>query len=148
MTSTSHDRTADDRVLDHAAVRETATLSVPASADELASVRRWARHFLEERGATGVMVDDIELAVSELATNVIRHTASDTIRLRIARSNRSWILDVGDADDAPAPASAQLPPADDPTGRGLFVVKSLMDRVEVVTVDGATVIRCTRADSS
>jgi len=129
-------------------VEETSTLSLPATAGELASVRRWARHFLEERGASDDLVDDIELAASELATNVVRHTGSDAIRLRIARNKTAWTLDVADAEDAPAPTEARLPPPDDPTGRGLYVVASVMDRVDIVTVDGAHVIRCTRLDGS
>ena len=94
------------------------------------------------------MVDDIELATSELATNVIRHTGSDTVRVRVTRTWGAWILDVADAERAPTPAGRQLPPSDDPTGRGLYVVSSVMDRVDLVEVEGATVVRCTRLDSS
>lgn len=142
MTSTGHDRRIGD------GVEETSALALPAAASELAAVRRWARRFLEERGAPEDVIDDVELAASELATNVVRHTDSGMLRLRIVRSRNAWILDVADAGHVPAPTEARLPPSDDPTGRGLYVVTSVMDRVEVVTVDGAQVIRCTRAETS
>lgn len=129
-------------------VEQTWEISVPAAASELASLRRWARQVLHERAAPGDVVDDIELATSELATNVIRHTGSDTVRVRVTRTWGAWILDVADAERAPTPAGRQLPPSDDPTGRGLYVVSSVMDRVDLVEVEGATVVRCTRLDSS
>lgn len=127
---------------------ESSFLTVPAAATELASVRRWVRSVLASHDAPDDVVEDVELAVSELATNVVRHTDADTIRMRMQRNGGEWVLDVADAERVPEPADAELPPPDDPTGRGLYVVSSVMDRVEVVTVDDVTVIRCTRRDRS
>lgn len=117
----------------------------PASADELGPIRALVRDFLIARGAGPELVDDFELAVSELATNVLRHTDSESVSIAVSRTDGDWILDVADADRVPPLDSVELPPPTQATGRGLFVVMSVMDTVGVATVDGTHVVRCVRA---
>ena len=120
-------------------------LARPASAEELGSIRAAVRGFMEAHGAAPDLVDDFELAVSELATNVLRHTASDSIGVVVQRCGDAWVLDVADAERVPPLDSVELPAPSQITGRGLFVVMSVMDDVGMATVEGAQVIRCVRS---
>ena len=121
---------------------------LPASPEELGPVRAAVREFMKGHDATPDLVEDFELAVSELATNVIRHTDSDTISLVLTRRSTDWVLDVADAERVPPLDSIELPEPSQATGRGLFVVMSLMDHVGVTSVGDAQVVRCVRAISA
>ncbi len=123
-------------------------LTRPASADELGPIRAALRDFMEAHGAAPDLVDDFELAVSELATNVLRHTESDSLAVVVHRTGRDWVLDVADAERVPPLDSVELPSPSQITGRGLFVVVSVMDDVGVATVEGAQVVRCVRSIAS
>jgi serine/threonine-protein kinase RsbW len=121
---------------------------LPASPDELGPIRAKVREFMRGHDAEPELVDDFELAVSELATNVIRHTDSETISLVLTRGTNRWVLDVADAERVPPLDSIELPEPTQTTGRGLFVVMSLMDHVGVTTVGDAQVVRCVRTISA
>lgn len=123
-------------------------VSSPASADELGPIRASVRDFMSGHGAGPELVDDFELAVSELATNVILHTDSDTISLVLRRDPDDWVLEVADAEGVPPLDSIELPEPSQASGRGLFVVMSLMDRVGLATVGDAHVVRCVRTISA
>lgn len=103
---------------------------------------------MQARGAAPDLVDDFELAVSELATNVLRHTDSDSIGVAVRRIGGDWVLDVADAERVPPLDSVELPAPSQITGRGLFVVISVMDNVGVATIDGTQVVRCIRSIAS
>jgi len=122
--------------------------AVPASPDELGPIRAAVREFMSGHDAANHLVDDFELAVSELATNVIRHTDAETISVVLARRPTEWVLDVADAEHVPPLDTIVLPEPSQTTGRGLFVVMSVMDHVGVATVGDAQVVRCTRAISA
>jgi serine/threonine-protein kinase RsbW len=119
---------------------------VDATAVELAGLRRWASAILEGFGASASAIGDVELAVSELATNVIQHAHSSTITVTIERREDSVVLEVDDADGLPDIDidDPSLPPASARIGRGLFVVDSVMDSVALVTTGGSRTIRCRR----
>jgi anti-sigma regulatory factor (Ser/Thr protein kinase) len=82
--------------------------------------------------------------VSELATNVIEHTSSNNITVVIERTGTAWIIEVADVDDITLLDDVALPPATAPTGRGLFVVRSLVDTLEVIETATVRAVRCMR----
>lgn len=109
----------------------------------IAGLRHRVAELARESGADDDVIHDLELVVSELATNVVQHTDSSTIRMIFRREPSQWVLDVDDADhlhdlDVTAPAPTAL------TGRGLFIVKSVMDDVEIVDDHGRRRIRCAK----
>jgi serine/threonine-protein kinase RsbW len=128
----------------HGADTDVLRLTTPASADSLGSIRAGVADFLRGHGADDAVIADFELAVSELATNVIRHTPASSISLLLSHEPDRWVLDVAEADGVPPLESVELPDVTQVTGRGLFVVKSVMDRVAVVDVGDAQVVRCIR----
>ena len=120
-----------------------------AVAGELAGLRRVVRSYVESAGGDGATVDDLELVVSELATNVIDHTTSPTISITIERTPDSWVIQVADVGDRFVLSNiAALPPTFERTGRGLFVVRSLVDDLEIVETPTSRVIRCSRRSTT
>ena len=119
-------------------------IRVPARSAELAGIRSGVRTYVENAGGDADVADDLELVVSELATNVIEHTSSDTITVDIERTHAAWVIEVADVDDRSLLDDVTLPPATSLTGRGLFVVRSLVDTLDVIETATARAVRCMR----
>jgi anti-sigma regulatory factor (Ser/Thr protein kinase) len=99
------------------------TLRLPA---ELMSVRRgrlFARDVMADWDL-GPLADDVQLGVSELITNAVRHAGTDVL-LRIALDNR-LLVEVVDADpDLHHPLTGEGPDAYADSGRGLQIVAAV-----------------------
>jgi len=119
-------------------------LQVPAEASQLSSIRRSVRSYVAARGGDAEVVDDLELVVSELATNVIEHTESPTLTITLDRIDDDWVLEVSDVDDLDILDDVALPDAGELTGRGLFVVAALVDDIRIVDNAGQRALRCRR----
>ena len=85
-----------------------------------------ARHFVVEvlsdvpRG----VVDEVAVMVSELATNCVRHTDSE-FTVAVEHDRRRIRVDV--TDEGGGTPTVRVPDADEPTGRGLRIVRELAD---------------------
>lgn len=119
-------------------------ITVDADTAQLSSVRAQVCLSARDIGASEEMVEDFELAVSEIATNVIRHTNACQFTVALARFAGNLVLDVSGADHLaelhfalPADKSAL-------SGRGLSIVDAVMDAVQLVLVDGHHHIRCSK----
>ncbi len=94
-------------------------------------------------------VDDLLIACSELCTNAVRSAsgAADSVAVRAHAEGHSVVLEVED-DGAgfawPVAHRLQDVPEEDEHGRGLFIVASITDALEVDVADGRTVVRCTK----
>jgi anti-sigma regulatory factor (Ser/Thr protein kinase) len=92
---------------------------------ELVAVRE-ARHFARAavKGLPGDVVDAVELMVSELATNSVKHATSPFELLidRGAKQIRVEVTDTGRGEPI-----ARDPAPSDPTGRGLLIVDLMSD---------------------
>ena len=115
-----------------------------AAATSLSPVRGAVRAHLLAAGAPAEVVADLELAVSELATNVIRHSSTDDIVVGLEQVGSSWVLDVHGAAslDAIAP---QIPRVGSVDGRGLVVAAAVTAHLELIDVGGERIVRCWRA---
>ena len=99
------------------------TASVPA-------LRAICRRVLAGWDCPARLVGDVELVVSELATNALIHTQGP-IRIRLVRRDRTLQLEVADTNSA-APALACANPDDESlSGRGLFIAATLADRIHI-----------------
>jgi anti-sigma regulatory factor (Ser/Thr protein kinase) len=107
-------------------------------------LRRDVVEFVLGSGGDRTDAETIELATSELATNVIQHTRAETIDVRVATTPEQWVVVVDDAQDLELDGPITAPPITSTTGRGLFVVQQLMDDLDVTTLDGRRVLRCTK----
>ena len=63
-------------------------LRAPADTAELSEIRRRVRAYVTDAGGGDDIADDLELVVSELATNVIEHTTSPTLTVRCREDAR------------------------------------------------------------
>ena len=123
-------------------------LHVPAETSELSGIRRSVREYISSSGGDAELADDLELVVSELATNVLEHTNSQTLTIVLERTGDDWVLDVADVDDLGILDDVSLPDQDQVAGRGLFVVASLVDDLRIVEDGGRCALRCRRRFAS
>jgi len=91
-------------------------------AESVASARQFTREILRDRAPD--VVDAVELMISELATNSVRHAHSD-FEVMVDASSEQIRVEVRDLSDTePTPRS---PSQHDTSGRGLQIVKALSD---------------------
>ncbi len=139
------DRTADDVavvVYRHPALYGAFTVSVRAEAGQLAPLRRSLRQWLHETGANDQTVADVLIAVGEAST-------SDGARLPVLA--RPDALRVGPADRCRHAVvvvdhGPWRPPAapDFRRGRGLSIIRHLMDEMKIIQEDSGTTVRMTK----
>jgi anti-sigma regulatory factor (Ser/Thr protein kinase) len=123
--------------------------SVPTSAR---AARQFVRTTLLHHGAAKSVIADHALVVSELATNIIEHgDGSDLIIFLDVADPEWWGMEVvGGATSAAnrslvlEPASWAVAAADEPSGRGLGIVRHLVDDIVTDFSDGQISIRCRR----
>jgi anti-sigma regulatory factor (Ser/Thr protein kinase) len=110
-----------------------------ANAVELAGVRSAVREGLEAAGQSGAIVDDIVLAASEAAGNVVRHAYDGTPGLlEVAMTIKAGQVHLTVHDEG------RWREADEQGRRGLQIMHELMDAVELETTDTGTTVRMSR----
>ena len=127
-------------------------LRLAAHGSAPAAARRHVSEWLSAHDAAPEVVHDLALAVSELAANVVQHSGTEWVFVRIDDAHPGWwTLEV-------VGGPRQLPDhLKDPTqwtvaapdsrrgGRGLGIVRSVVDEVEVDERGDELAIRCRRA---
>jgi anti-sigma regulatory factor (Ser/Thr protein kinase) len=109
--------------------------------DTIPPLRRVLGRWLREAEATTVEIEEISLACSEACANAIEHAyapgpAALEVRATIAKGNEAviWVRDFGSW--RPARGSHR--------GRGMLLMKGLMDSVDVDAGDEGTTVRLAR----
>ena len=121
--------------------------AVPTSAR---AARQFVTHTLRAHGAANSVISDYALVVSELATNIIEHGDGSDLVIFLDVADPDWwgMEVVGGATSASnhvlEPASWTVAAADEPSGRGLGIVRHLMDEIVTDTSDSQVSIRCRR----
>jgi len=109
--------------------------------DALGAIRRFVSAQASTAGLPADRVDDLTLAVSELAANTIEHTAGGG-QLAMWCHDGQLICQLTDTGHITDPLAGRLPvPARQVGGRGLLLVNQLCDLVRMHTRPGATTIR-------
>jgi serine/threonine-protein kinase RsbW len=110
-----------------------------SDAKDLPAVRAFVREQAHRLGLTGERGEMLALAVSELATNTLQHTADGGL-VRMGAHDDMVHCDVVDSGpmrvlgrDMPGPEAIR--------GRGLAIVEHLCDEVTAFTEAGRTVVR-------
>lgn len=119
-------------------------VTVAAEPAQLSQLRQRVAEAARATGADADVTADFELAVSELATNVILHAETATLTVVLQRAPQGWFLDVSNADALVDLSNTLASNPDMQTGRGLAIAQAVMDSVELVDIDGEQHIRCFR----
>jgi len=132
--------------------RHELTLDLPAAHRGVRVARNVVRHFARMEGVRDGEIEQLVLVVSELLANAIDHgsngagaaalhdherDADERMHLVLVIHEASWQLSVTDQGGGDAQRlrtaiqSAQLPDLDDERGRGLFLLRQMVDTMEV-----------------
>lgn len=128
------------------------TIKVPTDAEFLSDVDMFIEGILRGYGADESVVADIAISVSELVNNAINHgnkgVFEKPIVVTISHSDRVVEISITDQGKGFDPSKIADPIADEnllkEVGRGLFIVKSLMNSIEVKLADGSTSVVITK----
>ncbi|MDO8388960.1 MAG: ATP-binding protein [Actinomycetota bacterium] len=121
--------------------------AVPFAASE---ARSFVGVTLRDGGASQRAVDDFRLVVSELVANLVEHGDGAGFDVYVEGPVAgAWVLGI---ECAVAAAGASLPDPhawavadpDEASGRGLGIVRTLMDDITLEAADGRLTIRCIR----
>jgi serine/threonine-protein kinase RsbW len=113
-------------------------VELPRRVQTLPIIRRLIRQLLHETGATAATVDDVLLATSELCTNAIVHAGPGAVYGVAMRLDRLGCeIEVSDDGGGFDPERVAPPTLSLPGGRGLAIVRALMDQVTVDSTMGA-----------
>ncbi len=121
-----------------AATVHPAEISYAEPAD-LTLVRDFVRTEAIALGLHRLRADLLTVAVSELATNTLQHTAGGGVVRVWAGDGRVW-CDVADQGAAPV-FGRDMPAANEVRGRGLAIVERICDEVSAVAGPAGTVVR-------
>jgi serine/threonine-protein kinase RsbW len=123
-------------------------LCLPREGPSVGIARHICRDALVSLGVSDGCVADIELAVTEACTNVLRHAASGSHEYEVQveideRTCQIRVLDAGDnfhitEEQVPAPVTAE-------TGRGLFLMRAMVDELDLdYEPEAGTVVKLTK----
>lgn len=124
------------------------TIVVPSSTKFLAAVDDFVEGFLREYGTSESVVADIAISVSELVNNAITHgnkiSENAIVSVSVTREGDSVTIAVTDEGGGFNPQEIDDPLKEEnllkEVGRGIFIVESLMDKVEITPTDNGTTV--------
>lgn len=127
-------------------------ISIPSNQKYLPDVDVFIEGILRGFGADESALADIAISVSELVNNAILHgnkSASDkAVTVTISKSNGCVEISVTDQGTGFDPSDIESPIDDanlmKEVGRGIFIVRSLMDQVEIEASDRGTTVVVTK----
>jgi serine/threonine-protein kinase RsbW len=129
------------------------TISIPSSQEYLTDVDVFIEGILRGYGADESVIADVAISVSELVNNAINHGNKSSevkcVRVTIKRNGKEISITILDEGEGFNPDEIDDPLADEnllkEAGRGIFIVKSLMDGVRINQQNGGTSITITKS---
>ena len=124
------------------------TMIVPSDTEYLSDVDTFLEATLRGFGADESVIADIAISVSEIVNNAMLHgnkSSSDkAVTIKVNRSNGSVNITVSDEGGGFDPDAIDDPLAAEnllkEVGRGIFIVRSLMDSVNIEATETGTII--------
>ncbi|MFQ6008386.1 MAG: ATP-binding protein [Candidatus Zixiibacteriota bacterium] len=129
------------------------TITIPSQEKFLVTVDEFVERFLKRHVSDESVIADIAISVSELVINAITHAGGNSpdklIVVEIGKTNSEVKISVSDQGHGFNPNEIDDPLADEnllkETGRGIFIVRSLMDTVDIKTSEQGTTVTITKA---
>ena len=111
-------------------------ICLPQEYETVGLIRRLVSDTLLTFGVTEACVDDVALALSEACTNVVEHAADDDeyeVRVEVEDDHCTIsVANTADGVDASA-LTGVLPDTTSVSGRGVAIMRAVMDRVDLVS---------------
>ncbi|MBD3257699.1 ATP-binding protein [candidate division GN15 bacterium] len=128
------------------------TIKTPSNQEYLADVDAFLEGTLRGWGVDESVIADIAISVSELVNNAIVHgnksSPDKVVTVTIAQKNSTVNISVADQGGGFNPESIDDPLAEEnllrEVGRGIFIVRSLMDKVDIKPTKEGTEITITK----
>ena len=115
-------------------------LSVPGKPEYVSTVRMTAAALASTAGFDVEAIDDIKVAVSEACTNVVRHGTKESNDYEVSfdLSEEQMAISIADEAGGYDVSGYRVPEPDCPKegGLGIFIIRALMDEVEIVSKPG------------
>ncbi|MCP4685131.1 MAG: ATP-binding protein [bacterium] len=129
------------------------TIRVPSDQAFLPNVDDFLETALREYGADESVIADIAISVSELVNNAMMHgnkaSPDKMVSVTVSLARKTATVTVDDEGYGFTPDTIQDPLADEnllkEVGRGIFIVRSLMDKVDINATDKGTSVSITKA---
>ena len=129
------------------------TITIPSSQNHLADVDLFIESVLREYGTPPTLIPDIAISVSEIVNNAVMHgnrqSPDKVVIVRIGRDQNIVLITVTDQGTGFDPGEIENPLDDNnllkAVGRGMLIVRSLMDTVEVVPGPNGTTVTIGKA---
>ncbi len=114
------------------------SLQIPSSADYISDAYDFLESWLKQQNVPDDIIADIGIAVTELINNAIKHAnkfdTSKKVTIILEYLNNEVVVSVSDEGRGFEPEKIPNPVSEEnllkEVGRGLFIVKSLMDDVK------------------
>lgn len=118
-------------------------LSLPRDSTSVPLTRRVVAAALDSIGATEECRYDVQLAIAEACSNVVRHAdPADKFDVSIVMDDQEIAIEVADAGAGFDPSAVAEPTAAAESGRGLKIMRLVTDRFELrPRKGGGTVVR-------
>jgi serine/threonine-protein kinase RsbW len=137
------DKTVGERNREESRVQETVSLQIPSGPEYVLLARLVVSSVGKFAGLGPEDVYDLKLAVTEAATNVIRHAAVETLRIDYRSFPRSVAITVTDTGGGFNVEELTKDPGGD-GGFGLTVIRNLVDEVVLDSAESGTSLKMTR----
>jgi len=129
------------------------TIKVPSDQVFLPDVDNFLESALREYGAGDSVIADIAISVSELVNNAMMHgnkaSPDKMVSVTVSLNKNAATITVSDEGDGFLPETIDDPLADEnlmkEVGRGIFIVRSLMDKVVIDATAKGTSVSVTKA---
>ncbi|HSP38116.1 MAG TPA: ATP-binding protein [Frankiaceae bacterium] len=116
----------------------TVRFELPRDAVTIPIIRKLCGRSLEVVGAADDVVDDVELALTEACANVLKHVQQGEVyEVFVGFDEHRAFLDVIDQGVGFDPAALAPSGADDESGRGVLLMRELMDSVHFDSASGS-----------
>ena len=128
-------------------------ITVPSDTQFLTDVDVFIEGILRGYGASESLIADIAISVSELVNNAITHgnktSTQKEVEVEINKNGNDVVIAVADQGGGFNPEEVDDPLAEEnllkEVGRGIFIVRSLMDKVEIKPNTHGTTVTITKA---
>lgn len=129
------------------------TITIPSSQNYLADVDMFIESALREYDTPPTLIPDIAISVSEIVNNAVMHgnrqSPDKVVVVKIRRDKNTVLIAVTDQGSGFDPGDVENPLDDSnllkAVGRGILIVRSLMDTVDIVPGPQGTTITIGKA---